>query len=139
MKILRKRWAENRDDILSLAIFKMDLIESFKYRAKQTWIAFFVALVFMAHIGWLFCVDMSHRNEIQIQVILLVLFYLPSVLMLLFWFRAFSIYDFSVGWGVVQRDFFTKKQTRASLIFKLSFIVFLLYIVYSIYLMAQIT
>lgn len=137
-KPLRKRWADIRGEIFSLTIFKLDIIDSFKYRKKQALFSLFAALAILSLISWFFSMDLSSSTWSKNRVVWLTLPYLPCVITLLFWFRACSIYDFSVGRAMADEQFFTKKQARASLIFKASIISFGFYYSYCWYRIFQI-
>jgi hypothetical protein len=132
-KILRRKWANIWSEIFSPTIFKLDIIDGFKYRKKQTWLSLFATLVLFSLIGWLFSIDVANRNWSSDRIVLLALLYLPLLITLLFCFRACSIYDLTVLKTTEEKWFFTKKQARASLIFKVSVVSFGLYYCYWIY------
>jgi hypothetical protein len=129
-KILPRKWSDICSDIFSLTIFKLDVIDGFKYRKKQTWFSLFVTLAIFALVGWLFSIDASSLNW---SITWLSLFYLPLAITLLLWFRACSIYDCSVWEMHEEKKPITKKQTRASLIGKISLVLFALYYCYWMY------
>lgn len=138
-KTLRKRWADICGEIFSPTIFKLDIIDSFKYRKKQTWFSLLATLAIFALISWFFFIDVSSDKWSKDWIFLLTLLYFPCFVTLLFWFRALSIYNFSVEGLTREKPFFTKKQARASLIFKVSIILFSFYYCYCWYRMFQIT
>lgn len=138
-KILHKKWTNIWSEIFSPTIFKLDMMDSFKYRKMQAWLSLFATLAIFSLISWFFSVDVSSSKGTRERVVLLVLFYLPCVITLLFWFRACSIYDFPDRTAAEGEQFFTKKQARASLIFKASIISFGFYYCYGWYRMFQIT
>jgi hypothetical protein len=129
-KILPRKGTHIWEEIFSPAIFRLDLVDGFKYRTKQTWFSLFVALSLFSLVGWLFFIDASSLNW---SIFWLFLFYLPLLVVLLFWFRACSIYDCSVWKIHEEKKPITKKQTRASLIGKISLVVFGLYYCYWMY------
>jgi hypothetical protein len=127
-KILPKRGTYSWKEILSPTIFKLDLVDGFKYRKVQTWFFFFVTLSLFSLVAWLFSIDVLTHS-----IVLLFLFYLPLLITLLFWFRACAIYDCGVWKVHDEKKPITKKQTRASLIGRISLIVFCLYYCYLMY------
>lgn len=136
---LRKKWTDIWSEVFSPTIFMLDVIDSFKYRKMQAWLALLAALAIFSLISWFFFVDISSVKWRSDRIVLLALFYLPLLVTLLFWFRASSIYDFTIGGATAEKQFFTKKQARASLIFKASIISFGFYYCYCWYRMWQIT
>ena len=138
-KTLHRKWADISGEICSPTIFKLDLIDSFKYRKSQAWFSLLISLALLSLICWMFSADVSRSNWSEERFIVLALFYLPCLISLLFWFRAWSIYDFSVVRATAEEQFFTKKQARASLIFKTAYISFGFYYCYFWYVVFQIT
>lgn len=132
-KILHRKWTDLWSEIFSPTIFKLDIIDSFKYRKKQAWFSLFATLAILSLISWLFSVDISSSKWGEDRVVFLALFYLPLLMTLLFWFRACSIYDFAVGGTTTEEQFITKKQARASLIFRISIVSFGFYYCYWMY------
>lgn len=137
-KIFHRQWNDLRSEILSLTIFKLDVLESFKYRKKQTWFFLFFCLTLFSLISWGFFIEASRFNWSNGRVFLLILLYLPLLITLLFWFRACSIYDFSSLKPAEDKLVITKKQARASLIIRISLVSFSLYYGYWMYRLAHI-
>lgn len=129
-KILPRRGTYSWKDILSPTIFKLDLVDGFKYRKAQTWFFFFVTLSLFCLVAWLFSIDAFAHNW---SIVWLFLFYLPLLITILFWFRACSIYDCGVLQVHEEKRPITKKQGRASLIGRISLIMFGLYYCYWMY------
>jgi hypothetical protein len=132
-KILYRKWSDIWTEIFSPTIFMLDLIEGFKYRKKQTWLTFIVALGIFALVGWLFSIDVATLDWSSSQMSFLFLFYSLLLVTVLFWFRACSIYDLSVLQITKHEGFITKKQIRASLLFKITMGSFGLYFCYWMY------
>ena len=129
--ILHKKWIGIWSEVLSPTIFKLDIVESFKYRKKQALLFFSTSLLIFSLIIWFFFYEISSVGEGGVQTALVFLFFLPLLITLLFWFRACLIYDFS-------ERVITKKQTRASLIIKISIGSFGFYYCYWMYQLWQI-
>jgi hypothetical protein len=129
-KIFPRKGTYSWKEILSPTIFRLDLIDGFKYRKMQTWFFFFVTLALFSLVVWLFSIEAFTHNW---NIGWLFLFYLPLLIAFLFWFRACAIYDCGVWVVHEEKKPITKKQTRASLTGKISLIVFGLYYCYWMY------
>ncbi len=137
-KILHKEWTNIWSEVFSPTIFRLDIIDSFKYRKKQAWLSLLATLIIFSLVSWFFSFDVSNLNWSIDRVVLLAFFYLPFLITLVFWFRACSIYDFTISGTAEKERFLTKKQARAALVFMISKFSFGFYYCYCMYRLWQI-
>lgn len=138
-KTLHKKWTGIWEDIFSSQIFKLDIIDGFKYRKKQAWFFLFTTLGVFSLMGCLFYFEASAFNWNKNRVAFLVLFFSPLLITVAFWFRACLIYSF-VDWRISKEARVdTKKKARALIIFKASIAPFIIYYGYLMWRLLQLS
>jgi len=126
-RTLHRKWTGIWKDIFSFWVFKMDLIDGFKYRTGTSWFFLLVTLGIFSLLFWRFFSANSILFWGPDQWGVEALFYVPLLITIIYWFRACLIYDF-VRWNFSDRErMSTKKNERAKRMLRVSVVVFAVY------------
>ena len=129
----------NWRELVSPQVFKLDIVDGFKYRLKQSLFFLFSTMVLFALLAWGFSYDLADINGNGRQLLLLILLYLPAGVGLVFWFRAGLSYDFDHWDHTNKKKPKTKKSLQAAWVFRVTIVLFGIYYAYWMYRLWQLS